>query len=305
MPIDHFGKGAKPDPIDPRDFKAQARFGAVIVDWTKRTGLVQKIKTWRNQNGSSSCVGQACSYKHDILRSFPDDPFSARAIYAQHHLSGGGMYIRDGILHIVKKGQARRSEVPEPQPQTESLMTDLTGITPEEELDDREADGYVLPQNDIEYTAWAVLNFGAVVLGVNGSNPGWSNPMFPHPPIGEPEWGHALCAVDIEVIDGKKYIVCLSSWTDTPAVHHLGEDYFLSGNVFNPWVIVPRKENMQLIKDKGTVYLVAGVNKKVKTGIASGEALDALFGDEPITDGDTSAIPQTQTLSDGFLIHKK
>src|SRR5947209_2675552 len=117
MPIENFGKGAIPDSPDPRDFKAESIFGAPTVDWTKRTGLVARIKCWRNQNGSSSCVGQSCSYKHDIIKSFPADPFSARDIYAQHHLPGGGMYIRDGILHIVNKGQARRSEVPEPEPQ--------------------------------------------------------------------------------------------------------------------------------------------------------------------------------------------
>jgi hypothetical protein len=68
---------------------------------------------------------------------------------------------------------------------------------------------------------------------------------------------------------------------------------------------IPEGKNMQLIRDKGTVYLVAGVNQKVKTGIASQEVLNTLFGDEPIIDGDTSDIPQSQTASTGFVIHKK
>jgi hypothetical protein len=69
-------------------------------------------------------------------------------------------------------------------------------------------------------------------------------------------------------------------------------------------IVINPKKNMQLIRDKGTIYLVAGVNKKVKTGIASAEVLTMLFGDEPIVDGDTSSIPQSQTASTGLVIHK-
>lgn len=64
------------------------------------------------------------------------------------------------------------------------------------------------------------------------------------------------------------------------------------------------KHMIQLIRDKGTVYLVAGVNKKVKTGIASQEVLSTLFGDEPIVDGDTSSIPHSFTASTGLIVHK-
>lgn len=100
---------------------------------------------------------------------------------------------------------------------------------------------------------------------------------------------------------------------------HLGLRQYKNGKLLNsnngffgsidprPYLVgeIPERKSMQLIRDKGTVYLVAGVNQKVKTGIASQEVLAALFGDEPIVDGDTSATPQSQTVSTGLVIHKK
>lgn len=61
---------------------------------------------------------------------------------------------------------------------------------------------------------------------------------------------------------------------------------------------------MHLAKDNGTVYLVAGIDQKVKIGIADQESL-ALFGDEPILNEDTTTIPETLTLTSGFSVHKK
>ncbi len=62
------------------------------------------------------------------------------------------------------------------------------------------------------------------------------------------------------------------------------------------------QETMKLIQDNGTVYLQAGVNNKVKMGIADPETL-ALFGDEPVIDG--TATGTEHTISKGFIIHKK
>lgn len=71
----------------------------------------------------------------------------------------------------------------------------------------------------------------------------------------------------------------------------------------DPWQYVT-KDTMQLIKDQGVVYLQAGVNNKVKLGIADIETL-ALFGDEPIMETGTGDIPETYTISKGFILNKK
>jgi hypothetical protein len=69
-------------------------------------------------------------------------------------------------------------------------------------------------------------------------------------------------------------------------------------------IVLTKKNSMQLIKDKGTVYLVAGLSKKVKLGIADPAVL-TLFGDEPIVDGSTEGYENTHTLTPGFIVHKK
>ena len=68
--------------------------------------------------------------------------------------------------------------------------------------------------------------------------------------------------------------------------------------------VVLKGQSMHLANDNGTVYLVAGVNQKVKIGIADQQA-QALFGDEPVLNEDTSGIPETKTLASGFSIHNK
>jgi Peptidase family M23 len=61
---------------------------------------------------------------------------------------------------------------------------------------------------------------------------------------------------------------------------------------------------MQLVNDKGTVFIVAGNKDKRKIGIADEETL-GLFGDEPQVQMDTSHIPQYQTMRKGFVIDNK
>lgn len=59
---------------------------------------------------------------------------------------------------------------------------------------------------------------------------------------------------------------------------------------------------MQLVNDKGTIYLVTGNKDRRKIGIADLESL-GLFGDEPQEAMDTKAIPQFNTISKGKIIN--
>lgn len=56
-------------------------------------------------------------------------------------------------------------------------------------------------------------------------------------------------------------------------------------------------KHMQLVNDKGTVYIVTGNKDKRKIGIADLESL-GLFGDEPQVPMDTSGIPEYQIIKD-------
>lgn len=59
---------------------------------------------------------------------------------------------------------------------------------------------------------------------------------------------------------------------------------------------------MQLVNDKGTIYLLTGNKDRRKIGIADLESL-GLFGDEPQEVMDTKGIPQYNTISKGKTIN--
>lgn len=63
-------------------------------------------------------------------------------------------------------------------------------------------------------------------------------------------------------------------------------------------------DSMKLVQDNGTVYLVAGIAKKVKWGIAQADILNS-FGDEPIEQGSTAGIPEINiATTDAFVVRK-
>jgi hypothetical protein len=59
---------------------------------------------------------------------------------------------------------------------------------------------------------------------------------------------------------------------------------------------------MQLVNDKGTIYLLTGNKDRRKIGIADLESL-GLFGDEPQEAMDTKGIPIYNTISNGKTIN--
>lgn len=61
---------------------------------------------------------------------------------------------------------------------------------------------------------------------------------------------------------------------------------------------------MELVNDKGTIYIISGNKDKRKIGIADLESL-GLFGDEPQEPMDTKNIPQYNTIKNGTSIIKK
>lgn len=295
--IDELGKGALPDPKDERDYEAP--MGAVSVDWTKEFRLPEPPTF--DQKSSDCCVSCAWSYYHwQLTGKF----FSKRDLFCRIFLDYGA-YIRDGGLQIVKNGQADSKEVKDPASPTAANMRSSLGTSDEYRTDDKQINSFTLSQQDIDGLAWGIQNYKGVVFGVNGDNQGWKDMKYPQPPsLGVTPWGHALYAMGFHrCTDGQKCIIAKSSWSGTNE-HHIRENYFLTGNTFSAWTLIPKKEQetMKLIKDNGTVYLQAGVNNKVKLGIAD-QATLALFGDEPVIDG--IAEGNEYTISNGFIIHKK
>lgn len=76
---------------------------------------------------------------------------------------------------------------------------------------------------------------------------------------------------------------------------HLHQEVYIDGKLIDPDTFAWEGKYMQLVNDKGTIYLVTGSKDKRKIGIADLESL-GLFGDEPQVPMNTSNIPQYQII---------
>lgn len=255
--MNHLGKGAIRAPADQTTQKFRHAFSALPpVNWNIPFSNPEPISN--DQRASSSCVGQAWSYYHEVLKL---KRFSRRDIYAQIVLPGGGAYIVDGHTLIITKGQATRDELPDPEPETEANMTDRTGITLAKEASDKELEGLTVSLN-IDQWAAAIKACKGVVGGLEGTNAGWADMTNPQPPKpNSAEWGHCLYFFGYHLHNGQKCVIAKSSWgtAGNTTVHHIKQNYFDSGFMFNAYTLAPRNTLMNqtklvLGKDGKTVY---------------------------------------------------
>lgn len=243
--IEEVGKGAAPDPLDYRDYRAENVMGAPDVDWSEP--FLLPAPPQQDQANSLSCVAHAWSYYHWQLTG---REYSRRDIYANIYLSPqGGAYIRDGGLRILNVGQATIDEVEDPVPQTENAMRSKIGLDNKFSESDREHDSFLINTYDIDAVAMAIKNYRGVVFGVTGSNAGWRDGASPRPPLpGEVTWGHALYLYGYHMHGSEKCVIARSSWGYVPN-HHITEPYFTSGNTFNPWTLIPKpQQGMEFLR---------------------------------------------------------
>jgi len=253
--IEQLPKGALRDAPDSRDFAAAPLLSALPpVDWSKGSGLPRP--PLRDQNQADACVAHSWSYYHQQIKSIE---FSRRDLFARIAQQYGAD-IRSGGWAIVTQGQQTEAELPDPNPETPANMRDKTGVTAAAEAAEEETNSFVIP-NDVDSTAAAILAYKGVVFGVTGSNPGWQDLVNPRPPqAGETTWGHALYAVDFHIhSDGQKCIIAVTSWPSAGIIeHHIRENYFTSGNTFNPWTLIPKEQQMQVyVVSRGQTFGIA------------------------------------------------
>lgn len=244
------GKGALPDPYDPRDYTAEVNFGAAEpIDWLKPFTLAEPVDF--NQKSSGSCVGCGARNLHWAIN--PKD-FSRRDIYSRIHLPQGGAYLRDGVKVICDIGNQTQDECPDPKIPTETLMREKSSLPDSAGADDKEMGYFVIKNNNIDSVAQAIRDFKGAIIGVNVSSAGWKDKTNPRPPLpGENTDGHCIYAFGYLMRNGKKTLICKSSWCNsTHHVHYINEDYFTTGNTFNGWCLIPKEEtsmtNSRLVK---------------------------------------------------------
>jgi len=247
MDISTKGKGLIVRSEDPRAIKYGSIFREFIVNWNKGFDLrdFMRLKV-EDQGSSQTCVAQAIHKLAEVFDKFetgetPD--LSARDMYSRIYESSGGAYAHRGMSLWVNRGIPTEGLVPSYEtregvqiaPSEEFMRIRSESLSVETNAFIRRIGAYAALSNNINEYAHAIENSKGIVFGVAGTNEGWQT-AFPRPPEkGEEVWYHFLIGVGFKLINGKKYIIFLNSWSDKwgeGGFGYLPESYF-GGWVFN------------------------------------------------------------------------
>lgn len=184
--------GLVPSPVDYRDIPLGS-----VVDELKEIPIEYHIPYFlnvKNQGNTPHCVGYSCStIKEEKERKEQNYViFDGDWIYRECKKIDGipsfpGTYFRSGLSVLKNKGAKPENE---------------------EEYEKYRIGGYIKVDNNLEAIKRAMYEFGCVLIGVRGSNPGWRN-YFVRPPYNnEVQWGHAIVGIGYN----KDGIVFQNSW---------------------------------------------------------------------------------------------
>lgn len=257
--IKKIANGAIPSIKDSRDYiYDNVGKSSTPFDWNIGFDIEEKLGTKikvKSQGTSSSCGGQAFSYYTQILELINSKTFeerSAKFLYSQVALPGGGSRGRDICKIIYDQGSAREAFCPsyytDDTPLSETDMIDTSTINDVIRQDAKSAQSITyknIVNITIDNIASALRDNNGVVIGVSGENTGTWLTTFPSPPK-TAEWGHWLFVGKAKLINGKKYIGVLNSWGDKiggGGWQWINEDYFntIASNyiaIWEAWTLV-------------------------------------------------------------------
>jgi len=290
------GKGLIPDTKDERDLKYSDVLGAGPVmteeEWRQGFDIEKELNIkipFKNQCSSLSCVGQGFSYQTAVINAKEVgryDEASAKAIYSQIFLPGGGAHLRDAAKLLVNWGALLETQLKSYKSDgttDEKFITDLSWLNPElsQLAKVLQAKEYrTMSGLGIDYFARAIKDNLGCVGGVAGANNGTWSSNEPKPPINIKaiSWYHCLYFGKFGIDEKGKYIATPNSWgtrNSADALHpddwqKIREDYFKDNNYFiiNPWTLIDKpnepnkpinKITMVMIKKVGAAAVYAQV----------------------------------------------
>lgn len=322
-----FGHGAIKSPIDSRRLsydKNVLAVGLIDIDWDKGYDIRNKLGDYinfKNQWGSSSCTGQGASYYlwvkqvvesinkrgmdlKNLRNNYPEDveEISAKALYSQVYLPGGGAYIHSPLSLAIKWGALVQSIVPDHKEDgstDEKFMTDNSWLNDKINNIARILKGQeyriIEARSNMDLFAQAIIQNDGVVGGVVGTNNGTWNSESPKPPTSNSNtWGHCLFYGSFGKDEKGKFIATPNSWGnilgkrnwqpgDPPGFgwQKLREDYFNSEWQFDPFTYTDKDnslniDSMQFFKDKKTsnIYMIIDGKKIMIIDMPTLVALD-------------------------------
>lgn len=229
-----FGKGALVTPT----IKKMPTLGrsSIPFDWDEGFDVGELIT--KDQGSSSSCGGQATSYKGEADTKIPK---SARFPYCQVYVGTGGSSEQDLIKIVKTEGLADESIFPsydKGQVPTESFMQNDLDITSSVLLNASTLEGIpVYVYLDFDSMAQAVRDNKGIIIGIYGTNNGtWLSPN-PKPPMSlSGNWAHWVYVGRAKTINGKKTLSFKNSWGDgvgSNGWQSITEDYL--PYIFSAW----------------------------------------------------------------------
>ena len=232
-----------PDPIKQTDYRIEELFAALpAFNWRPLVDP-KPLFPMKQQDGSSSCVCQSISKALGVLEYYENGGYrdlSPRFIYAQRpNTPQAGMIFRDGLDIAIKQGAPLESLLPS-YGKGETEMNGLADLKEDAKQIAQVYKGknYAYCDSTFDTIASLLEQKVPVVIGIKGSNAGWSNPpngIVRPPRTFESIWYHGLVIVpegkngkNCGIINGKKAFVFDNSWGDDWALNGQGiitEDY--------------------------------------------------------------------------------
>lgn len=212
-------------------------------DWLQTNAANwMKILPIHDQNGSSSCVSQACAMVATILNALEEGtviPFSARWIYAKRmNRPIEGMFLNDAAQLLIDNGTLMDILVPGNN-KTEQQMNELS----EYNIDSFKTiaklyapSAYFWVDNDIDSFAQILAKGTPMLMAVRFGNNEW-NKDIPTINDSEPKYAHAITALPHSYFsyNGKPAIMIADSWginNGMKGYRIVTKDWFDQGRVF-------------------------------------------------------------------------
>lgn len=239
--------GAVRDSYDIRTYQYAPRG---VFDWSTGFDIEEVIGTKlvpKDQNGSSSCGGQAWAYYGEVLEAIATgtyEPRSARWVYAPVRAPGGGSMGKELSAFVVKNGFALEADCTSydnGKPPSEHFMTQVPVLSKEakERAEVSKALSYVQVKADIDILAQALQDNNGVCIALYGQDNGTWRTEYPLPP-NKQVWAHWVYVGKAKMIKGKKHLGIINSWGKKAGKNGwqwISEDYFVNGNVWYGWTL--------------------------------------------------------------------
>lgn len=280
MDIQEFGKGALTQPVALKDFRLEAIPTAVVLPKNFEIVYGGRIK---NQNGSGSCVAQACAYYAEVL-NFKETKqwvnLSPKFVYSQTHQNPTGSYIKDAMGCIRSKGICEEIYLPSydnGNPPSDAFMQRREDITADayENAFTYIAKSYVTWDNTkLEKYKRAIIEGSGCVVASWGNNYCWgigmTNGMVLLPAYrSQMVWQHGIYLIGYN--DEKKEFKFINSWGldwGFSGYGYLPYEYVTQGYVSNPMTMIDMSNQVYSIK-KQLVGLMLNVIELLKEKIAN------------------------------------